>query len=433
MRRIRRTAAPAALASPLCAVLALARAGAGVGLGGTAQADSRTAGRTRASSAVYRTGAERVIAARLAARFRGAGLGPGGVGEVVDADGGGVLWSSGAAAGRMPASTAKLATAVAALTVLGPDHTEQTVTRCANGVLYLVGGGDPRLDRPALRALADDTATALRSRHLRRVTLRVDDSLFAAPALSPGWVPGYYPHNVAPVRALDLHGEQVQDTSLAAARVFAGDLAADGVGAGGPRRATAPAGAELIARHVSHPLAADVEEMLKVSDNGIAEGLLRLTALARNRPATWQGGTEAVRSVLRGYGVPLQGVALYDGSGLSRKDRMTAQALAAIAALAVDPRHRQRLWPLFAGLPVAGRDGTLSAADQRFTARSSRCAIGLIHAKTGTLHDATALAGVALGRDNRWRAFAFLENGATPVHRARRGLDALAATAQGCS
>jgi len=426
MRRIRRTAAPAALASPLCVILALALTGVGAG---TARADSP------ARASATRTAAERAIVAKLAARFPGAGLGPGGVGEVVDADGGGILWSSGAASGRMPASTAKLATAVAALTVLGPDHTEQTVTRYADGTLYLVGGGDQRLDRPALRALADDTARELKSRHLAqdRIVLRLDDSLFPAPALSPGWLPGYCPHNVALPRALALHGERAQDTSLAAARVFAGDLAADGVGTGGPQRATAPPTAELIARHVSHPLSADVEEMLKVSDNGIAEGLLRLTALARNRPATWQDGAEVVRSVLGGYGVPLQGVVLYDGSGLSRKDRMTAQALAAIAALTVDPRYRRTLQPLFDGLPVAGRDGTLSAADHRFTARSSRCAIGLVHAKTGTLHDATALAGVALGDDGRWRAFAFMENGATPVHTARRGLDALAATVQGCS
>ena len=396
---------------------------------------SGASGRSGAAGAVGTTGAraDRAVAARLAARFPRAGLGPGGVGEAIDAATGRVLWSSGARSGRMPASTNKLATAVAALTVLGPDHTEQTRTRLApGGALYLVGAGDQRLRESGLRALADDTAKALKGRHLTQVQLRFDDSLFAAPVLSPGWPAGYLPHNVAPVRALALHGERLRDTALAAARVFAGQLAEDGVRATPPVRAVAPADSEAIASHTSHPLWSDLEYMLKVSDNDIAEGLLRLTALARNRPATWQGGTGVVRSVLADYGIPLDGVALYDGSGLSREDRMTAQALTAIAALTVNPRHQHTLWPLFEGLPVAGRDGTLAPADHRFGRWPSSCAAGLVRAKTGTLHDATALAGVALGRDGRWRAFAFLENGSTPVHKARRGLDALASTVQGC-
>jgi len=334
----------------------------------------------------------------------------------------------------MPASTAKLATAVAALTLLGPDHTERTSTRyrAADNTLYLVGGGDPDLDQDALGALAADTARALKARGRTQVTLRFDDSLFPAPAPSPGWLPDYYPYELAPVRALALVGERSADTALSAAASFGRQLAAAGVRCAPPTRAPAPADAEPVAVRSSGPLWQAVEYMLKVSDNNVAEELLRLTALARHGTADWQDGTEAVRSVLDGYRVPLDGTALNDGSGLSRDDRMTPRALGAIAALTVRPELGRLLWPVFAGLPVAGRDGTLAGANHRFDTPPGSCAAGLVHAKTGTLHDASALAGVTRGPDGRWRAFAFLENGAVTTATARRGLDALAATVVGC-
>lgn len=391
----------------------------------------------RATAASGPTTADRTVADRLRTRFPAAGLGPGGVGEVLDVASGRTVWAAGAGTGRMPASTNKLAVAVAALTVLGPDRTERTSTRYADGTLYLVGAGDQRLTGGDLRTLAGATAKALTGRGLAVTTLRFDDSLFPAPTAataSPGWQPGYYPYDLAPVRALALTGARVNDTALAAAQLFAKQLAADGVRLppAPPVRAAAPATAVELAGHTSRPLWEAVEYMLKVSDNNIAEGLLRLTALGRHRPPTWQGGTTAVRAVLAGYRIPLRGVQLYDGSGLSRQDRMTAAALGALAALAVDPRYHATLWPLFDGLPVAGKDGTLAARLHRYSTAPSRCAAGLVHAKTGTLHDTAALAGVARGRDGRWKAFAFVENGRVSVARARQGLDGLAATVTGC-
>ncbi len=393
----------------------------------------------RADAAGGADSADRTIAYRLQQRFPQAGLGPGRVGQVLDAASGRTVWSSGAQVGRMPASTAKLATAVTALTVLGPGNTERTRVVYADGTVYLVGGGDQGLDRAGLTRLAGDAAQALTSRGLALHDLRVDDSLFPAPSPAPGWQPGYYPYELAPVRALALRGDRVDDTAVTAGGVFAHGLAAAGfaVPPGPVRRAVAPAvggGVQLLASRASAPLWNTVEYMLKVSDNNIAEGLLRLSALAKGLPATWQGGTATVRQVLDGYRVPMGGVALFDGSGLSRQDRMTAAALSGLAALAVDPdpaRHRM-LWPLLQGLPIAGRDGTLAARLHRFDTAPSSCAAGLVHAKTGTLHDSTALAGVARGSDGRWKAFAFVENGPVGKKQARKGLDGLAATVAGC-
>ncbi|NED08796.1 D-alanyl-D-alanine carboxypeptidase, partial [Streptomyces sp. SID6648] len=66
---------------------------------------------------------------------------------VVDLTTGKRLYGLDADAALVPASTTKIATAVAALTALGPDHrlTTRTALEADTGELVLVGGGDPTL------------------------------------------------------------------------------------------------------------------------------------------------------------------------------------------------------------------------------------------------------------------------------------------------
>jgi D-alanyl-D-alanine carboxypeptidase/D-alanyl-D-alanine-endopeptidase (penicillin-binding protein 4) len=85
-----------------------------------------------------------------------------------------------------------------------------------------------------------------------------------------------------------------------------------------------------------------------------------------------------------------------------------------------------------AGLPVSGRTGTLQAAYGRFTAATSRCAVGKVHAKTGTLSDAVSLSGWTVGADGRVKAFAFIVNGRPATLALKQSVDMLAATVVGC-
>ena len=64
--------------------------------------------------------------------------------------------------------------------------------------------------------------------------------------------------------------------------------------------------------------------------------------------------------------------------------------------------------PFYFSLPIAGRTGTLSSRMRRSAARDD------CHAKTGTLHDVSALAGYCETRDGGQVAFAFLMNGVYP-------------------
>lgn len=109
-------------------------------------------------------------------------------------------------------------------------HTFRFTTRFVygNGTLTLIGG-DRLLTTSDLAELAKTAVAGLKSADVEDVKVRVDDSLFPEPTLANGWNDGYYPDTVAPVRALAVDGHSVTDTSLDAGKVFAGQLAADGI------------------------------------------------------------------------------------------------------------------------------------------------------------------------------------------------------------
>ncbi len=89
-----------------------------------------------------------------------------------------------------------------------------------------------------------------------------------------------------------------------------------------------------------------------------------------------------------------------------------------------------QLRPLLAGLPVAGYSGTL---EQRYLrATNGGSAAGAVRAKTGTLHNVNALAGVAVDADGRLLAFALVANGTKNAAQAEAGLDRLAAAIAAC-
>ncbi|MFD5424387.1 D-alanyl-D-alanine carboxypeptidase/D-alanyl-D-alanine-endopeptidase [Streptomyces sp. NPDC127084] len=376
------------------------------------------------------------IAKNLESRVHDARLGSNVSGVVIDADSDTTVWGHNASTALMPASNAKLATATAALTVLGPDHRFSTNVVYGNGTLTLVGGGDRTLTTADLTELANAAVAGLKAAGLTTVKVAVDDSLFPEPTLADGWKDGYYPDTVAPVRALVVDKHAVQDTSIDAGQVFAKRLTAAGITVSGDvTRATADEKDVPVARHTSAPLSDIVRSMLKLSDNNVAETLLRMSAIGAGHPATFEGGTEVVRQVLSGvYGVSLDNFQLHDGSGLSRNDRIPAATLAQILELLTQPRYAHTLGSILDGLPVSGEAGsTLGPEFGRFDGENSKCAVGKVHAKTGTLTGAIALSGLTRGKDGEWKVFSFVENGATAEQNATKdAMDDLAATVNGC-
>lgn len=369
-------------------------------------------------------------------------LGPRRTAAVVDVATGKTLYGRGAGDAMVPASTTKIATAAAVLTAAGADHRIPTraVLQPGSGEVVLVGGGDPTLTarkdaagHASLRTLADQTAAALKKRHLDEVALSYDASLYEGPSLHPIGVDG----NIAPVSALMVDearlddsssgpATRAQDPALSAAQTFAELLKDRGVKTRTPTSAKAARKARTLATVQSPPLSTLVERMLTNSDNDIAEALARQAALATGEPASFEGGSAAVRSELKALGLPLDGVRFADGSGLDRADRLTADLLTALLAEAASAAHPE-LRPVLTGLPVAGFTGTLRSRLGPDTEGP-----GLVRAKTGTLTGVSSLAGTLVDADGRLLAFAFLASETTSTPGAQAALDRATAALADC-
>lgn len=333
-----------------------------------------------------------------------------------------------------PASTLKLLTATAALLELGGDARFRTVVRGAppvdgtvNGDLHLVGGGDPllatadymsRFERqPQVFTDLDRLAEGIAAAGVRRISGSVvgDDTRYDGERYVAGWPERYRTQRVTgPLSALAVNdgfsgyptswggpGELVPalDPPAHAAAVLTLLLGARGITVdGGPRSGVAPGDGADLAAIESAPLREVVAQMLQESDNATAELLLKELGRTDRDPST-AGGRAAAERVLDDAGVDLAGVSMSDGSGLSPDDRATCRVL-------VELLQRPGTGPVLrAGLPVAGRTGTLF---DRFT--DSPLA-GHLRAKTGTLNTVAGLAGVVTDEDGTV-TFAFLVNAA---------------------
>lgn len=420
---------PVLIAAAAVAACVIPVAAAAPSSGAVRTGNSLTGPVTTVAPAYTRTSADSRMAAMLSRRATVSAIGRYFSGAVVDVDSNAVVWSLNGTTGRMPASTAKLVTATDALTVYGPAHRFTTTVRSSDPHLVtLVGAGDPSLSGANLTTLAQGTASQVRAHGVTSVVLRVDDYLFPAPTLAYGWRPGYVPGDVSWVRALVVDGHHATDTSMDAASVFAAKLRAAGVAVSSVARGHAGT-APVIASVQGARLDAIVRQMLLVSDNDHAEALNRLVAVKLGKPATWAAASAVQQTVLAGEGVSIPLATLKDGSGLSRADRLSALQLARVVDNFLEPGQSDLAILSSGALPLAGRTGTLQ---RRFTTWPSSCAAGRVSAKTGTLSDAAALAGYTRGTDGRLKAFAFVVNYDTDLTTARRALDNLAATVNGC-
>lgn len=376
--------------------------------------------------------------------------------SVVDTASGEALWERAADVPLLPASTAKIVTAIAALSALPPEQrlTTRVVAGAAPGEVVLVGGGDPTLAGPGAAAsypaparltdLATRARAALGSNPVTRVL--VDDTLYSGPRLGPGWTTGYLASGaVAPVGSLMVDGGRVRADRRARhddPALVAGRALADLLQPGAPvdvARGVAPAGAAELGVVSSPPVPLLVEAMLARSDNDLAEALARQVALAQGQPASFAGAAaavgEALAPLLDEAGLAPNAVALLDGSGLSRQNRLHPAALTRLlAAVAVDDGSStaERLSPVLTGLPVAGFSGTL---DDRYRGSGGLPGAGVVRAKTGTLDGVSALAGLVRTADGRLLAFDLTAQGVpfgAATLQAEAALDRLAAALAAC-
>jgi D-alanyl-D-alanine carboxypeptidase/D-alanyl-D-alanine-endopeptidase (penicillin-binding protein 4) len=385
-------------------------------------------------TAYLRTAADSRMSNMLTARATSTLFGSSFSGSVVDATSGRVVWSRNGSLGLMPASTTKWVTATDALGVLGAGYRFTTRVRLGGQAdqVVLVGSGDPALSSTQLTSLASTTATAMKARGELKVRVYADDSLFPAPSLATGWRSTYIPGDTTWLRALVVDGRQASDTSIDAANLFAAKLKGYGLAPTVSGRLTTSASAPVLASSVGQTVSQIVSTMLLWSDNEYAEALHRLVAIQTGYGSSWTAARSAQSAQLTTEGLTAD--ALYDGSGLSRSDRLTSLQLARLATNVFEPANATKLALLRSdsALPISGQTGTLSSSYGRFTTAASKCAVGKVHAKTGTLDDAVALSGWTVGADGRVKGFAFVVNGKASSLTLRQNVDMLAATVVGC-
>ena len=331
--------------------------------------------------------------------------------EAVDLASGTAVYDQNGSRPLAPASNEKLPLTYAALSVLGPSYRFETDVlgegsqdgTTWQGTLVLKGGGDPSLTHWGLQALANQVRTA----GVRDVTggLVADESWFDARRTAAGWKPSFYLNESAPLSALLVDGDRVGGTlsrnpALAAVLAFRAALRKAGITVEGTVHVgVADQYVVPLASVQSPTLAAIVKFMDRESDNLTAELLLKQLGATQTEHGTSAAGAAVVTRALTQAGVPMAGVRIVDGSGLSVLDRLTANALTTLLRVAWSDAAIHPA--LVSALPVAGVNGTLEDRMRNGPAR------GNVIAKTGTTSEASALSGYVRGR----YVFAILQNG----------------------
>ena len=371
-------------------------------------------------------------------------------GIVIDPETGTVLWNKDSNSPQLPASTAKLLTGTALLTSVDP--TSRFVTKVVagdqEGDIVLVGGGDVTLsarnegvgtvyDGAPLMA---DLAAQVRASGVDVKRIVLDTDYWSDPDLADGWLtsdirgtPGSAQGYITRMSPLMVDGDREDPANENSVRT--GDPANTAGKAlarllGNPDltlvAGTAPENGTVIGQVSSQPMSVLLAQALEKSDNVLAEALARQVAIARGAPPSFAGASAAILEALEDLKIDTIGVEMYDGSGISTKDRVPPAVLAQVVALAVKG-DTPALRNLLTGLPVAGVSGSLA---DRFQDPGSSAGAGWVRAKTGSLEVTYALAGYVPDVDGRIVVFAFVSNGVGTG--TRPALDALAAGLRGC-
>ena len=295
------------------------------------------------------------------------------------------IYSQGAEIGRAPASVLKLFSMATTLTAFNPNQTfETSLHETAKADTFIMqGSSDPWLTESPFeehkyhRAFFPALINRLLVLHpnLKAITLEYNN-----------------------VYALDMHALQ---------RYFSGRLTISPVKVNSGVDATTQ-----LAVIASPPLAKIIEFTLLYSDNVLADRLARISTRALGFPSTVSGLQAAFEKTLNELGISPAGLHIYDGNGLSHKTRVSALQVAdLLVAISKNPKFKV----ILAGLPIAGKTGTLK---DRFV-NDAPSAVGLIRAKSGWINTTVSLAGFVTVGTNDY-VFAILANHIRNLESARQ-------------
>lgn len=309
---------------------------------------------------------------------------------------------------RVPASNQKLLSTAFALDRLGPDFRLSTqLWRLSDGTLRLTGQGDPDLAVPQLQRFAKLVATTSGGQPVRLELAELPSQAW----WPQGWASGDRGMAYgAPVTRLAITSNVIEEAVMnppARLRTLLGRaLTQQGARADVnlvDANAPLPRDAVLVHEEPSTTMQGLLSLANTESHNFTAEVLLRSAAGTWNLAQAARAQTDWLGS----QGLPMQGVRIEDGSGLSRTNRLTSRFLAALLL-----RMDQHPY---------GRDylGSMAIAGQRGTLRNlykGTSLDGRLFAKTGTLTGVRSISGVLLTSDGP-RYVSAIANGASAPNR----------------
>lgn len=346
--------------------------------------------------------------------------------EVVNANTGETLFSVAKDVPARTASVMKLLTAAVALDVLGKDFQVETKVYAdpiEAGKIYLVGAGDVTLSRmpgnitsyyakaPKLDSLTKQILSWSKKTGTTVSAVAIDSSLFGGnKEWHPTWSKLGIAHGyMAPVSALQIDAARLtssrnkyywlaQRTSYPVAQagqLFISSLNTSGLASG--LKATeeqVPAGAQVVASVKSRPLSEWISNMLRVSDNSLAEAMARLASLEAGYDGSMESLTPLYKKVLGARGLDVSSIKIVDASGLSRLNEVPASFVTDLVGLIGNGVGEYSV--IQAGMPVSGEAGSLKS---RFANGTLQAARGLVIAKTGYISTGYSLAGFLTARD----------------------------------
>ena len=386
------------------------------------------------------------LSGRLVTILSSHGLAGSGTGlKVIDLDSGATLYSRNATRLLTPASNMKLVTSATALGRFGEEYRFRTEVYLppesidtggvVRGDVYIKGYGDPTLSTASYRANVMHRAgtdigqvvTVLQSLGVTRVVGHIvgDETYFDARRTVASWGAGDTAY-CGPLSALCLNqgnvdGRRAADPALATAKKVTELVEGAGIEiTGGARVGAVPGGWLLRGTLWSPPLPVVLRGMNKPSDNFYAEEITKALGAAFRGAGTTTAGARVEAAFLVGSGVATSQFKIYDGSGLSHSDRLTAGGVARLLRVMSARDDYPSYW---ASLSIAGRDGTLRDR-MRGTA-----AQGNLHGKTGTLSGASCLSGYVVTANGHHVLFSILMNGSgLSVSTAHTAQDQIAVT-----
>lgn len=324
---------------------------------------------------------------------------------VLDLRTGDVLGEYNATTPVVPASVMKCVTTASLLRQVGQDWKYETPVYVTGpvrrgileGNILVEGSADPSLNSRNNLESADiisEIVQALRDAKVDTVRGRivVDESDFAGAAINPTWQSGDLPH----AYGTGTHGFNFEDNASGSSSVrdpsavfvsrLKGALERNGIVIEG-REGMPGHRAELLGTHRSAPVQDIMRSCMMRSDNQFAEALLRTYSRQKGHDGSIAKGAESETDYWKHRKLPMKGVRIVDGSGLSRDNRLTARFLAELlAAMAENPYYASFF-------PLAGQEGTL----KKFAVGTSL--EGYAALKTGSMKGIQSYAGYLLNDD----------------------------------